>query len=98
MKFYPHGIGSDRQALTFTKVKERIVLKVQKEFDHRKDIGESIREMKVIDLIPLRPTLQDLVETDPARKAREEKVLEAIYQEEMALFLKREVALENNLG
>ena len=73
-------------------------MKVQKEYEYGRDIGECIRDMVVIDLSVLRPQIQELKETDPAKRAREEKALDIVYQSQMELYLKREAILEENLG
>ena len=98
MKFHPHGVGASRQTVTYNKVKERILMKVQKEYDYGQDIAESLREMSIVDLDALRPVIQETRETDEAKKAREERLLDIIYREEMPLYLKRVAVLEENLG
>ena len=98
LKFHPHGVGTDRQTVTFGKVKERIVMKVQKDYEYGQDIAESLREMEMVDLSSVRPTIQDPTEVEPAKRAREERMLDIIYREEMSIYLKRVAALEANLG
>ena len=98
MKFHPHGVGKDRQTVTFSKVQERIEIKVQKEYKYGKDIAESIREMQQIDLSPLTPEMGESNELDPAKRAREEKALEIVFQQRMSRFLKRVEKLEENMG
>ena len=98
LKFHPHGVGKDKQTVTYGKVKERIVMKVQKEYEYGRDIGECIRDMVVIDLSVLRPQIQEPKETDPVKRAREEKALDVVFQGQMELYLKREAILEENLG
>ena len=98
MKFHPHGVGRDRQTVTFNKVKERIVMKIQKEYDFGKDMAESIRDMKLVDLTALAPELGESNELDPARRAREERSLDIIFQQRTARYLKRVEKLEENVG
>ena len=98
MKFHPHGVGRDRQTVTFSKVKERIVMKIQKEYDYGRDTADSIREMKVVDLSSHRPSIQEARATDPAERAREEKALDVVFQKKMEIYLKREETLEENLA
>ena len=42
--FYPHGTGSDQQTATLTKVKERLILKIESECVNVTDISESIHK------------------------------------------------------
>ena len=51
LQFYPHGAAPDRQMATFTKVKERLILKIQSEFVNGSDIAESIRKVVILYLI-----------------------------------------------
>ena len=37
MKFYPHGIGRDRQMVTYDTVKDHLVQVIQKNFKHGQD-------------------------------------------------------------
>ena len=96
MKFHPHGIGRDRQTVTFGKVKERIEMRVQKEYDFGKDIAESIRDLQLIDLSPMKPEIEESTEIDPAKRRREERAMDIDYQEKMGIYLKRVSALEEN--
>ena len=73
MKFHPHGVGRDRQTVTFNKVKERIEMKIQKEYEFGQDMAESLRKMKLVDLTVLAPELGESTELDPVKRAREEK-------------------------
>ena len=98
MKFHPHGIGRDRQTVTFNKVKERIEMKIQKEYEFGWDMAESIRDMKLIDLTLLAPELGELTETDPQKRTREEKALDIIFQQKTSRYLKQVEKLEENMG
>ena len=49
-------------------------MKVQKEFQHGKDIAESIRNMELVDLTVLKPQIGESQEIDPAKRRREESV------------------------
>ena len=98
MKFHPHGVGRDRQTVTFNKVKERIEMKIQKEYEFGRDMAESLREMKLVDLSVLAPELGESTELDPVRRAREEKSLDIIFNQKTARYLKRVEKLEENLG
>jgi hypothetical protein len=56
MKFYPHGIGRDRQAVSYDTVKDHIVQYVQKTYRNGQDAAVSIRNLVVMDLTPHEPT------------------------------------------
>ena len=56
MKFYPHGIGRDRQAVSYDTVKDHIVQYVQKTYRNGQDDAVSIRNLVVMDLTPHKPT------------------------------------------
>ena len=98
LKFHPHGVGKDRQTVTYGKVKERIIMKVQKEYEYGRDIAESLRDMVVVDLSILRPRIEELQEKDPVKKAREEKAPDVVFQKKMDIYLNREEILKDNLG
>jgi hypothetical protein len=57
MKLVPHGIGKDRQTVTYQTVKDYIIQLVQKSFRNGKDVADSLRRMEKIDMtknVPIR--------------------------------------------
>jgi hypothetical protein len=50
MKFVPHGIGKERQTVTYQLVKDYIIQLVQKSFRNGKDVADSIGRMEKIDM------------------------------------------------
>jgi Tfp pilus assembly PilM family ATPase len=50
MKFVPHGIGKERQTVTYQMVKEYIIQLVQKTYKNGKDVADSLRKMEKIDM------------------------------------------------
>jgi predicted 3-demethylubiquinone-9 3-methyltransferase (glyoxalase superfamily) len=50
MKFVPHGIGKDKQTVTYQTVKDYIIQLVQKSFRNGKDVADSLRKMQKIDI------------------------------------------------
>jgi hypothetical protein len=56
MKFVPHGIGKDRQTVTYQTVKDYIIQLVQKSFRNGKDVADSLRKMQKIDMTKNMPT------------------------------------------
>jgi hypothetical protein len=55
MKFFPHGIGRDRQAVSYNTVKDHIVQYVQKTYKNGQDAAVSIRNPVVMDVTPHEP-------------------------------------------
>jgi hypothetical protein len=58
MKFVPHGIGKDRQTVTYQTVKDYIIQLVQKAFRNGKDVADSLRKMEKIDMTKNERTCQ----------------------------------------
>jgi hypothetical protein len=50
MKFVSHGIGKERQTVTYQTVKEYIIQLVQKTHKNGKDVADSLRKMEKIDM------------------------------------------------
>jgi hypothetical protein len=50
MKFVPHGIGKERQTVTYQTVKEYIIQLVQKTHKNGKDVANSLRKMEKINM------------------------------------------------
>jgi hypothetical protein len=50
MKFFPHGIGRDKQTVTYDTVKEHIVQYVQKTYKNGQDVAVSLRDLVIKDL------------------------------------------------
>jgi hypothetical protein len=46
MKFVPHGMGKERQTVTYQTVKEYIIQLVQKTHKNKKDVADSLRKWK----------------------------------------------------
>jgi hypothetical protein len=55
MKFFPHGIGRERQTVTYDTVKDNIVQFVQKTYNNGQDIAISLRDLTIKDLSTLQP-------------------------------------------
>ena len=72
MKFFPHGIGRDRQTVTYDTVKDHIVQYVQKTYNNGQDIAISLRDLVVKDLSPLVPRREQATSTDGADKANKQ--------------------------
>jgi hypothetical protein len=64
MKFFPHGIGRERQTVSYDTVKDCIVQVIQKTYKNGQDSAVSIRDLMKKDLTPLQPT-SGVASTDP---------------------------------
>ena len=65
---YPHGIGIERQTVTYDTVKDHLVQTVQKNFIHGQDIAISLRDLQVKDLSKLKPVRLDSTASDDASR------------------------------
>ena len=98
MKFYPHGIGRDRQAVTYDTVKDHIVQQIQKNYKNGQDAAVSIRDLAVKDLTPHAPTRGAAVDTDITENAKQQAGMDILYQAELERYLDRKDQLEQNLA
>ena len=71
-KFYPHGIGSQQQSVTFDTVKDHIVQQVQKTFKNSIDIAESLDKEIIKDMTALMPTRKLSTKTQEAENKEEQ--------------------------
>lgn len=95
--FEPHGTGSRTQSMTFTSVKEYIVLKVQKIYDHGADIAATIRDGEKLDLDDMKPKGEISKKVNDDEKAAEQKLFDTILEKEVEEFVRRKQALSNNM-
>ena len=87
MKFFPHGIGRDRQTVTYDTVKDHIVQYVQKTYNQGQDIAISLRDLAIKDLDPQQPRRGQATSTDAAEKTNEQAGMDILYQAELELSL-----------
>jgi hypothetical protein len=98
MKFVPHGIGKDRQTVTYQTVKDYIIQLVQNSFrNHGKDVADSIRKMQKIDMTKNMPT-RKLSRATGTDKAMEQEGYDMLYKEEIDIYTKREHEFEDNMN
>ncbi len=97
MKFYPHGIGRDRQAVTYDTVKDHIVQYVQKTYRNGQDAAVSIRNLAVINLTPHEPSRGTATTADAAEHLKQQAGMDILYQAELKRYLDRKDTLEQNL-
>jgi hypothetical protein len=97
MKFFPHGIGRDRQTVTYDTVKDNIVQFVQKTYNNGQDIAISLRDLTIKDFSPLQPVRGQALSADAAKKANEQAGMDILYQAELERYLDRKASLEHNL-
>jgi hypothetical protein len=97
MKLFLHGIGRDKQTVTYNTVKDHIVQYVQKTYDNGQDIAISLRDLFKKDLSTLAPIRGQATATDPAVRANEQAGMDILYQAELERYLDRTDTLEQNL-
>ena len=97
MKFTPHGIGRDRQTVTFDTVKDHIVHMVQKSYKHGQDVAKSLRDEQKLDVSLWKPIREVSQDTDEGERNLEQIGNDIIYQEETKRYLDRKGDLEENL-
>ena len=98
MKFFPHGIGRERQTVTYETVKEHIVQYVRKTYKCGQDIAVSLRDLQKKDLNPTVPIRGTSSETDANANAREQAGMDILYQAELERYLDRKDTLEQNFS
>jgi hypothetical protein len=87
MKFVPHGIGKDRQTVTYQTVKDYIIQLVQKSFRNGKDVADSFRKMEKINMTKNMPTRKISRETG-TDKATEQEGFNMLYKAEINIYTK----------
>jgi hypothetical protein len=97
MKFFPHGIGRDRQAVTYNTVKDHIVQCIQKTYKNGQDAAVSIRKLSVIDLTPQEPNRGRATRADAAEKLEQQAGMDIMHQAGLERYLDRKDTLEQNL-
>jgi hypothetical protein len=94
MKLIPHGIGKEvRQTATYQTVKDYIIQLVQKSSRDGKDVADSIRKMKRINMttkIPVRRLSRAL---DADDRATEQEGYDILYKAEIDMYTKRKHVL-----
>jgi hypothetical protein len=97
MEFFPHGIGRDRQAVTYDTVKDHIVQYVQKTYRNGQDAAVFIRNLSVIYLTPQEPNQGRATRADSAEKLEHQAGMNITYQAKLERYLDRKDTLEQNL-
>ena len=97
MKFTPHGIGRDKQTVTFDTVKDHIIQAVQKSYKHGQDIAKSLRDEKMMDVRIHDPVRKLSTETQEDLRSIQQTGHDIMYQEELKIYLERKGLLEENL-
>jgi hypothetical protein len=89
-KFIPHRIGKERQTVTYQTVKDYIIQLVQKSFRNGKDLTDSLRKMKKIDMTKNMPRRKILQKTNNNNKAVEQQgYYDILYKAEIDMYTKR---------
>jgi hypothetical protein len=93
LKFYPHGIGRDRQTVTYDTVKDHIVQFVQKTYDNGQDIAISLRDLTIKDLSTLIPVRGQASDTEAKIQANIQAGMDILFQAELVRYLDRKATL-----
>jgi hypothetical protein len=97
MKFFPHGIGRDRQTVSYDTVKDHIVQYVQNTYRNGQDAAVSIRNLVVMDLTPHEPTRGKSRDVDATANLKAQAGEDILYHAERERYLERKDTLEQNL-
>jgi hypothetical protein len=97
MKFTPHGIGRDKQTVTYDTVKDHIIQTVQRNYKHGLDVAKSLRNEAITDLKDVLPARALSTKADETAKSLEQTGHDIMYQEELKRYLERKEDLEENL-
>jgi hypothetical protein len=97
MKFVPHGIGKERQTVTYQTVKKYIIQLVQKTHKNGKDVADSLRKMEKIDMTKNMPTRRLSQETE-ANKITEQEGFDMLFKAGIKIYTKRKHEFEDNMN
>ena len=97
MKFTPHGIGRDKQTVTYDTVKDHIVQTVQKNYKHGLDVAQSLRNEELVKIEEAEPIRKLSQKTSQVEKDLDQTGLDIMYQEELKRYLERKEDLEGNM-
>jgi hypothetical protein len=93
MKFVPHGIGKERQTVTYQTVKEYIIQLVQKTHKNGKDVADSLKKMEKIDMTKNMP-IRKLSQETRADKITEQEGFNMLFKAEIKIYTKRKHEFE----
>ena len=80
MKFYPHGMGRERQTVTYDTVKDHIIQQVQKTYKNGHDVATSLRDLTKLDLDKEKPKRRISGNTEDEKKKIEQDGHDIMYQ------------------
>ena len=94
LKFHLHGTDSSKKTEIFEKIKDNIVSRIKRTFVNTMDIAQSIQDgaRKSYE----EPVLDEPTETDPDKKAREEKMITLKFQIDYEHWIKEENSFKEN--
>jgi hypothetical protein len=98
MKFFPHGIGRDQQAVSYNTVKDHIVQYVQKTYKNGHDAAASIRNLLVMDLTPHVPIRGTSTQSDATVNLKQQAGMDIMYQAKLERYLEGKDTLDQNLA
>ena len=96
-KFAPMNSDKSTKYATFDKIKTKIELRLQKEYENGNDVAESIHEMAKIDFNALLPKISTSKSTDPATEKQENIGFQKTYDYLVRRHIDRQAAYEDNM-
>jgi hypothetical protein len=98
MKFFPHGIARDQQAVSKDYVNYHIVQFIQKTYKNGQDTAVPIRDLTVMDSTSHAPSRAIATATDSTVNQNEQTGIDILYQAKLERYLDRKDTLEQNLA
>ena len=97
-KFAPMTSDRSVRYATYDKVKERIMLQVQTDFDDGEDITETLRLVKKVDMVAENPKCQRSKDPDPQIQADENKDFEKLHDKQLDAHIEREKIYKSHIN
>ena len=82
-----HGAGKDKQPCTYTKVLEKISLRIQQTFKNGSLISESLEKDNKI--VPEEPERKESTKTEAGEKEFEQKSFDKLYDKQVEIYLEK---------
>jgi hypothetical protein len=92
-----HGIGKERQTVTYQTVKEYIIQLVQKTHKNGKDVADSLRKMEKIDMTK-NMRIRKLSQETGTDKIMEQEGFNMHFKAEIDIYTKRKHEFEDNMN
>ena len=94
LKFHLHGVGKEKQTTTYSKVLEKICLRIQQSYNSGSRVARSLMEDKVIPLPE--PEREESQETDPTKKVFDQRTKDMLWDKKLELWVQQESEFNEN--